>query len=61
MTKKQEEIICCGILEKMNIEWMLLEDGTKCMPFISSEENIKYRVNNCPSCGAVVRDSAIKP
>jgi len=50
-------VICCGVLEKMNLGWMKLEDGTKCMPHIKghSDDN-KYRVNNCPSCGKYVRD-----
>lgn len=50
--------ICCGVLEKMKIEWMVLEDGRKCMPYIKGKNNsvIDYRVNNCPSCGKYVRD-----
>lgn len=50
-------VVCCGVLEKMNLGWMKLEDGTKCMPYIKghSDENM-YRVNNCPSCGKYVRD-----
>ena len=49
-------VVCCGVLEKMNLGWMILEDGTKCMPYIKgrSDENM-YRVNNCPSCGKNVR------
>ena len=51
------DVICCGLLEKMKIEWMVMEDGTKCMPYIKghSDKNM-YRVNNCPSCGEYVRD-----
>ena len=53
-------VICCGVLERMNLGWMKLEDGTKCMPFIySKEDDNRYRVNNCPSCGKYVRDVLI--
>jgi len=31
--------ICCGVLEKMKIEWMVLEDGRKCMPYIKGKNN----------------------
>jgi hypothetical protein len=56
------DVICCGNLEKMAIDWMILEDGTKLMPFVHSKYSIvKLRVNNCPSCGAYVRDCNIKP
>jgi hypothetical protein len=58
----QDAVICCGNLEKMNINWMVLEDGTKIMPFIQDKkDNTNWRVNNCPSCGAYVRDCIIKP
>lgn len=59
----QATVICCGNLEKMNIDWMVLEDGTRLMPHIPSKESeiVKLRVNNCPSCGAYVRDCTIKP
>ena len=41
------EVICCGVLEKMNIGWMKLEDGTKCMPYIKGKEDKDmYRINN---------------
>jgi hypothetical protein len=52
--------VCCGVLEKMNLGWMKLENGTKCMPYIKghSDENM-YRVNYCPSCGEYVRDVMI--
>jgi len=57
----QVAVICCGILEKMNINWMVLEDGTKIMPFITDKiDDRNWRVNNCPSCGAYVRDCTIK-
>lgn len=58
--KKNESSICCGILEKMLIAWMVMDDGTKVMPFIPGEDGIKYRVNNCPSCGSYVRDAQVK-
>ena len=53
--------ICCGVLERMQLGWMRLEDGSKCMPYIKghSDDNM-YRVNNCPSCGKYVRDIIIK-
>ena len=55
-------VICCGNLEKMNINWMFLNDGTKIMPFIKDKkDDTNWRVNNCPSCGAYVRDCNIKP
>jgi hypothetical protein len=41
----------------MDLGWMRLEDGTKCMPYIlGNKDDNKYRVNNCPSCGKYVRD-----
>jgi len=54
--------ICCGILEKMKISWMCLEDGSKCIPHIksNSDDNI-WRVNHCPSCGNYVRNAIIEP
>lgn len=56
------DVICCGALEKMNLGWMKLEDGTKCMPYIKghSDKNM-YRVNNCPSCGKYVRNVVVDP
>ena len=56
------DVICCGALERMQLGWMKLEDGTRCMPYIKghSDENM-YRVNNCPSCGKYIRDVKIKP
>ena len=54
------DVICCGVLEKMNLGWMKLEDGTKCMPYIKGHsDEVMYRVNNCPSCGKYVRDVMI--
>jgi hypothetical protein len=53
--------VCCGALERMAINWMKLEDGTRCMPYIigHSDDNM-YRVNNCPGCGKYVRDIMLK-
>jgi hypothetical protein len=61
MSKKNEPV-CCGVLEKMEIRWMTLEDGSRCMPYIigRSDTNM-YRVNHCPSCGKEVRDVILKP
>jgi len=61
-TSHKTDLICCGVLEKMNLGWMKLEDGTKCMPYIKglSDENM-YRVNNCPYCGKYVRDVMVEP
>ena len=54
------DVVCCGVLEKMNLGWMKLEDGTKCMPYIKGHsDEIMYRVNNCPSCGKYIRDVMI--
>jgi len=54
-------VICCGVLERMELGWMKLEDGSKCMPYIKgNNDNNKYRVNNCPCCGAYVRDCTIQ-
>ena len=55
-------VICCGVLERMQLGWMKLEDGTRCMPYIKghSDDNM-YRVNNCPSCGKYVRDVMVEP
>ena len=54
---RKPNVICCGVLEKMELGWMELEDGTKCMPYIkgNQDENM-YRVNHCPSCGKYVWD-----
>lgn len=58
----QTDVICCGVLERMQLGWMSLEDGARCMPYIKghSDDNM-YRVNNCPSCGKYVRDVMIEP
>lgn len=55
-------VICCGVLERMELGWMKFEDGSKCMPYIKgNNDNNKYRVNNCPSCGKYVRDIIVEP
>jgi len=52
--------VCCGILERMGIKWVTLDGISKCMPYIEgSSDGVMYRVNNCPSCGAYVRDVII--
>ena len=57
-----DKVICCGVFERMQLGWMQLEDGTRCMPYIKGHsDNSMYRVNNCPSCGKYVRDIMIKP
>lgn len=58
---RKTAVICCGVLERMLIAWMVLEDGTKVMPFIFGDDGNKYRVNHCPSCGAYVRDVMVEP
>lgn len=60
---RETAVVCCGNLEKMNINWMVLEDGTRLMPHIQSldSEEVKLRVNHCPNCGAYVRYCTIKP
>jgi hypothetical protein len=62
LTLPKTAVICCGVLERMQLGWMKLEDGTRCMPYIKghSDENM-YRVNNCPSCGKYVRDVMVEP
>ena len=56
-----EPVICCGVLERMQIGWMRLDDGSKCMPYIlGHSDSNRYRVNNCPSCGKYVRDVIVK-
>ena len=58
---KPVEVVCCGVLEKMDIKWMQLADGEKCMPYIEGRSNDNmYRVNNCPSCGKYVRNVILK-
>ena len=57
----EQYAICCGILEKIDVKWMVLPNGNRCMPYIDghSDENM-YRVNNCPSCGKYVRDVIVE-
>lgn len=59
--RRKTDVICCGVLEKMLIAWMVMEDGTRVMPFIAGDDGNKYRVNHCPSCGAYVRGVQVKP
>jgi hypothetical protein len=56
----KNDVICCGVLEQMHIQWMRMEDGKLCLPYIHghSDDNM-YKVNNCPSCGKDVRDVMI--
>ena len=59
---RKTEVICCGVLERMQFGWFKLEDGSRCMPYIlGHSDKIMYRVNNCPSCGKYVRDVIIEP
>jgi hypothetical protein len=59
---RKTAVTCCGVLERMQLGWMKLEDGTRCMPYIKghSDENM-YRVIHCPSCGEYVRDVMVEP
>ena len=52
----KHDVVCCGVLEGMPIAWMVLPDGKKVMPYIPGENGEMFRVNNCPSCGAYVRE-----
>jgi hypothetical protein len=47
----KKEKICCGVIEKMTINWMLLDDGMRCLPHIIGHDGERYKVNYCPSCG----------
>lgn len=54
--------ICCGTFEKYarTFNWMSYYDEDKdtniaVMPYIPDEFGNKWRVNNCPTCGAEVR------
>lgn len=52
--------ICCGYIELMNIKWMFLDDGRRCMPYINAiSTKVLYRVNYCPSCGKDVRSAIL--
>ena len=35
-------VVCCGVFELMDLGWVKLEDGTRCIPYINghSDENI---------------------
>jgi hypothetical protein len=55
---------CCKVFEKLaeEFDWMsYVDNGEKIliMPHIVGTDYIKYRINNCPSCGAEVRDIEI--
>lgn len=53
---------CCNTFEKLIIRfnWMkLAETGEYIMPYLQVGD-IKYRINNCPSCGKEVRNIQIK-
>ena len=52
----KHNVICCGVLEQMLIAWFVDPAGKKVMPYIPGENGEMFRVNNCPSCGACVRD-----
>ena len=58
---ENERVICCGVLEKLGVGWMVAQDGTVLMPFIEGKDGVKYRINHCPSCGSYVRDCFIEP
>lgn len=36
------DVICCGVLERMDLGWMKLEDGTRCMPYIKGHSDGEY-------------------
>jgi hypothetical protein len=45
------------VIEKMDIGWLYLEGGIRAMAYIESiDDDTKYRVNYCPSCGKYIRD-----
>lgn len=39
----KDNIVCCGVLERMKLGWMKIKDGAKGMPYIEghSDDNIK--------------------
>ena len=48
-------VVCCGVLEKMNLGWMKLEDGTKCIDiFLYSCFNINLLLNRFSSKKGVI-------
>ena len=62
-SKKQcniNDVICCGVLEKLDLYWFYFEDGTKVMPCLIGLDGAQYRVNYCPSCGEYVRGAKLK-
>lgn len=57
---KNQAPICCGVLEELDILWLTLEDGTKCIPVIKgSVYTILHRLNYCPFFGTYIRDIVI--
>lgn len=57
----QSNEVCCNVLESLNIGWMQLEDGTRCLPYIQGHSNeAMYRVNFCPSCGKDIFEITLK-
>jgi DNA-directed RNA polymerase beta' subunit len=52
----KKEKICCGVIEKMTINWMLLDDGMRCLPHIIGHDGERYKVNYCPSCGKEITE-----
>ena len=55
--------ICCETFKKISksFNWFSYSvngNSILCMPYIQVGE-IKYRVNNCPSCGVEIRDIEI--
>lgn len=58
---QQTAVICCGILEELDIRWMYLDTQTKCLPHIKNIQQDKdFKVNFCPVCGKNVRGVMIK-
>jgi hypothetical protein len=55
---------CCNSFKKiaLTFSWMSFHDNKNesilCMPYILSE-NIRYRINHCPSCGREIRSIEI--
>ena len=59
--EQENNIVCCEVLEKMNIGWLRLSDNEKCMPYIKVyDDEVMYRINYCPSCGKNVRGIILK-
>jgi hypothetical protein len=58
----KNEVICCGVLERMNIQWMRKINGTVCFPYIIGYSDINmYRISYCPSCGKRIADVIVEP